>query len=198
MKVIFEGVNDQEMMSKIKEYHDKAVAKFKENGGVWPEEVKGEEPAPVRVKLNSRMRSCGGRAKGMFYIDINYRLYLDNPEELENTYVHELAHIFCQRKYSFKVGHAREWKMAMTMMGQEPSRCHNLKVDHLRNSRKSFEYSCGCERYTHRLGPKRNQKALSRLVSSGSTGYSCRDCKKPLLPRKLAAHLDETKQLLNI
>lgn len=182
MKIVFSGVQDQEMQDRIQAMHDKAIATFKENGGEWPEESNGSEVAPVRVTLNHRMRSSGGRAKGMFYIDINYRLFLENPEKLENTYVHELAHIYCQRKYSKKIGHGVEWKVAMTMMGQAPSRCHSMDTSSLSRKKVNHSrhiYACDCREveFSH----VRHGKSRKYFESSGKAYYSCQRCGKGLL-----------------
>ena len=56
----------------------------------------------ITVNLNTRMRSCGGRA---FYnnnhIHINYRLFNDNEDnDLRNTFTHELAHLIAHHIYN--------------------------------------------------------------------------------------------------
>ena len=161
------GVRDHEMVKKIMEYHEKAMNLFiaakPELRGV--EEIKNS----VRVLLNPRMRSCGGKARQGNVIEINFRLHKDNPQELEDTYVHELAHIVCQRIYPRERGHGYIWQRVMLQMGQQPTRCHNMDTTKYKAKRKKYIYECGCRDHIE-LSSVRHGR-----INNGAS-YRCRSC----------------------
>ena len=196
MKIRFEGVKDEEMQTKINQMHEKALKILQDNGLSFPEEVTkevgyagnrvkitGKTPEFLRVNLNNRMRSTAGRAFGGYRIDINYRLFKEQPDhELEDTYVHELAHIYCHLTFEHNVAHGHEWRNAMRMMGQEPSRCHSLDVSHLKAKRtvRKVRFKCGC--CERDLTMRYYNRYVRYSKDDGESPFTCNKCGEDLHP----------------
>jgi len=137
--LIFKGVQDLEMQKRIEIFHSEAIERLNSN-------FDSKILYGVDITLNNRMRSVSGRAKGKIYINLNYRLFKkeENYDYLRQTYLHELAHLICHRKYKCKKGHGKEWKSVMKILGADPKRCHKMDVSELRIKRKRFSYKCSC------------------------------------------------------
>lgn len=166
------GSKDLDMQKKIIEFHEKAMEKLKEKRPELFE--KDNFKRSVRIVLNHRMRSCAGKARSGNVVEINYRLHKDNPQELEDTYVHELAHIVCQRCYPRERGHGYTWQNVMSNMGLVPTRTHNLDVSKYKAKRKKYIYACSC----------RNDIELSSVrhgkINKGAS-YTCTRCRTSLV-----------------
>src|SRR5437763_4423245 len=86
----------------------------------------------LRVKWNSRLKSCAGRADYRSkLISLNPLLHGHGDEEVRRTLLHELAHLLAQ----FRVGrrriapHGQEWRRACQDLGiGDEKRCHNLPL----------------------------------------------------------------------
>lgn len=166
-------VQDEEMFSKIQEYHEKAMKLFLENlGNHIPEKYKGSLDCPLRVILSKSLRTSGGNAKQGMFITLNYRLFKQNPDDLEWVYVHELAHIICQRFFHSERGHGRWWQAVNRSMGFEPQRTHNLNVEGLSGNRREFRYYCGCTVHT--------VSAIKHNRMMKGQGRRCKSCKGSL------------------
>lgn len=132
----------------------------------------------ITVTWNPRMRSRLGVAKyGPRTIELNARLLEDNPSELLDTFIHELAHIVTNDVYGNGTrfnkikGHGREWRQVMRMFGAKPEQYHHLNVDHLKHKRKKFVATCGCSDRHHTVGIIRKNK-----IDKGAR-YVCKICK---------------------
>ena len=162
--ISFYGQADSLMRLKVKALHEQAIQ-------VLPEIANYR----IFITLNPRMRSCGGRAKvrGEYgYIDLNYRLFVDNPDQLKQTYLHELAHVVQRKRHGYDKrvkSHGIEWQRIMRDFGLNPDRCHSMDVSAYKSKRKRFLYKCGCQ--THALSSIRHNKMLR-----GQARYSCTQC----------------------
>jgi SprT protein len=103
------------------------------------------------------------------FVTLNHRLMKQNMNDLEWIYVHELAHIICQRLYPRERGHGRTWKFINTVLGFEPSRTHALNTEGLKAKRTKYNYRCNCR--IHSVGA-----TIHKRISSGAR-YTCKDCK---------------------
>lgn len=83
----------------------------------------------LRVEWNARLKSCAGRADFRArLISLNPRLH-DYPDEIEGTFLHELAHILAQLRAGRRriSPHGSEWRQACRDLGiANEKRCHNL------------------------------------------------------------------------
>lgn len=167
-------VQDSEMFSLLSDYHAKAMSKFMSYmGSRLTEEQKQKLSAPLKITLSKSLRSSGGNAsKGMF-ITLNYRLMKQNMADLEWIYVHELAHIICQRIYTFERGHGGTWRQVNSAMGFEPSRTHSLNTEGLTPKMKTYNYHCGCQ--VHKVSARKHNSI------QGGRGRICRKCKGALV-----------------
>ncbi len=128
---------------------------------------------PLLVVWNYRMRSCAGRAIAGTTIHLNYRLLIHNPEELQATYYHELAHIWAYCLYGSR-GHDQQWQTLMAWLGESATRTHRMNVTHLAYRQKRYLYRCDCQ--PHYLSAHRHAKIQRGLV------YRCRTCEAKLWP----------------
>lgn len=182
----FSGVVDEDMQKKIESFHKKAIDNFKKSGGVFgilngngTVHTEIEEHVVV-VKLNNRMRSTAGTARGLWNIDLNYRLLAENQHELESTYVHELAHIFCNVMFRRRVNHGPEWKKVMSDMGQSPDVYHKMDCKKLRRKRYRYIHTCDCEEREFRLTKQKFEKSMRHIERYTVSQYYCPTCKKTL------------------
>jgi len=167
-------VQDQEMFSLIESYHNKAIAKFMEAvGDKLTESQKKTMECPVRVTLSNSLRTSGGNARMGMFITLNYRLMKQNMNDLEWIYVHELAHIICQRLYPREKGHGRTWKSVNSLLGFDPKRTHRLNTEGLAPKTKTFVYHCGC--MTHTVSARKH-----KMMQSGRSRI-CKSCRGTLV-----------------
>ena len=101
----------------------------------------------INIDLSKRLKTSGGNAKTSLvsdyaHISLNYRLftstadYRKNPEHIENTYLHELAHVIATRYYRKPCGHSKDWRDIFISLGGNGERCHTMDVSHLRPKRR--------------------------------------------------------------
>ena len=105
----------------------------------------GRIAGEIRVEWNSRLTSCAGRVDYRAKrISLNPLLVDHGPEEVERTFLHELAHLLAQ----FRAGrkrirpHGREWRQACHDLGiGNEHRCHTLPLPVRRRLRR-YLYRC--------------------------------------------------------
>lgn len=76
----------------------------------------------VQVELATDLKTRAGEAcfKDNL-IRINYEMHKNNPQELRNTYGHELCHILARLLYGWRIkGHGKEWKALSRAIGVRP------------------------------------------------------------------------------
>ena len=105
----------------------------------------GRIASQVRVEWNSRLTSCAGR------VDYRAKLISLNPllvdhgrEEIERTFLHELAHLLAQFRAGRKriLPHGNEWRRACHDLGiGDEKRCHTLPLPVRRRLRR-YLYRC--------------------------------------------------------
>jgi SprT protein len=87
----------------------------------------------IPITFSNRMTKSAGNFKwngfsGSITLS-NVLLELNKEAFIADTVGHELAHYFAHIVYGRSVqAHGKEWKSIMKMLGQEPSRCHSMKV----------------------------------------------------------------------
>ncbi len=113
------------------------------------------------IELNSRMRSTAGRANyTQNKIILNNRLLSDNPDHLEQTFVHELAHLISYALHGRAgTGHGPNWKRVMRTLGYSPDRTHSLDTSGLRRVH-SVKGIARCSCRTYNLKARRFNKIL--------------------------------------
>jgi predicted SprT family Zn-dependent metalloprotease len=99
----------------------------------------------LRVEWNQRMRSCAGRADyRALLISLNPLLLTHGQNEVDRTFLHELAHLLAQFRAGRKriLPHGPEWRRACVNLGiGDEKRCHDLPFAISRRSRR-FLYRC--------------------------------------------------------
>lgn len=109
--------------------------------------------ATVTVAYSRRMVGTAGNANLRTQrITLNARLLAQNPQALQTTLIHELAHLLTYQLHKHH-GHGRPWQIVMLQLGQAPQRCHRLDVSGLRRGRKRPKSL-----------QQRASRALSRLI----------------------------------
>ena len=64
-----------------------------------------------------------------------------SQQDKENTVKHETCHLIARAKYGKVVSHGEQWKQTMLRAGQEPIRCHSIKLP-----QKTIDVVCtGCK-----------------------------------------------------
>lgn len=124
------------------------------------------------IVFNPRMRTTAGRAKYLANeIELNATLLTKHPEEFDDTFVHELAHLIAVKHYGIKgKGHNRYWQHVMRSLGYKPTRTHNLDVSDVKR-RHAVICLAKCNRRTDiKIKPVRYKRILN------GTKYRCRAC----------------------
>lgn len=130
-------------------------------------------PDPA-VTFKVRGRTCWGRAYlREWKVDFNILAHSLNPQSIEDTAAHEVAHLVAYRLYGDR-GHGYAWKRVMRNLGRAPERCVPNKVVDVPPARKvkTFKYVCKCRSWD--LTSIRHNRILK-----GRT-YSCPDCRTKL------------------
>jgi len=156
----FCGVNNPIMRAEMKEAYAKYI-------DIYPQ----FKDRLIEVKLSSGMRSRAGYARyATDYIQINYRLFCKYPENLIQTFGHEIAHLFSYWLHGEEGrGHKHCWKKVMHKFGLEDRRCHKMKTKRARWRR--FTAYCGCEDKTF---------SLTKTKYYSCEFYKCKKCNEPL------------------
>ncbi len=127
-------------VSDLKALRAKLLAKFND--------VRLTKVETCQIEINNRMRSTAGRATiSLNRIQLNGRLLSNNPEHLEQTFAHELAHLISYALYGATdgSGHGSNWQRVMHTMGYSPDRTHSLDVSGLRHEHKAVaKAKCLC------------------------------------------------------
>lgn len=132
---------------------------------------------------------------GKFQIRLHPAALLTYGDDyIEDTVVHEFAHLVQQQNYPRSQAHGKEWKGVMIAFGKDPKRCHTMDLEFANNHYnsvvkgikgstvtptktrqvKTFKYKCGC--MTHELSSIRHNKVLK-----GTGSYSCKHCNTKLV-----------------
>lgn len=89
--------------------------------------------------------------------------------EKENTVKHETCHLIARTKYGKVQSHGEQWKQTMLRAGQQPLRCHSIKLP-----KKTIDVICtGCK-LVIAMGSRRAVK-----MKQGQK-YLCKICKSPV------------------
>lgn len=145
----------------------------------WPiicEKISLDLPCP-RVVFSSRLKKCAGLAS-VSRNTVKYSTYfmsIVSRTQYERTIVHELAHIAIDRLHRQRMCHSAPWKNLMVSLGVDSSRCHSYPVQRTR-----YQTKCLCGK-TITFG-----KIVYRRILIGTYRYSCRDCRRRVLPENVA------------
>jgi len=98
------------------------------------------------VRYNRRMRTRAGAAwLRERRIDLNPRLLARHPEQVHETFAHELAHLVVFVRFGRDVRpHGCEWQQLMLDAGFEPSRCHRMDVTGLGRKKRKYWFLYLC------------------------------------------------------
>lgn len=134
------------------------------------------------ILFNLRGRSAGqlrfnktGRQRD-FCLRFNGSLLDQNRSDFFNEVIpHEVAHLFAYIVYGTKIKpHGKEWRDIMaTVFGLAGRVTHNFDVPP--QTRKLFNYACGCEGKAHELTAIRHNR-----VRQNKANYRCRVCAEVL------------------
>lgn len=128
----------------------------------------------IRVEWNSRLTSCAGRADyRRKLISLNPLLANHGSEEIERTFLHELAHLLAQSRAGRKriLPHGQEWQQACLDLGiGEEKRCHNLSLPVRRRVRRYLYHCPNCRRDFPRVRPARRAVACLACCRAHNRG----------------------------
>jgi len=122
--------------------------------------------------------SLKGKVAGVAYTrrpEVRYNLVIASKSENKNQFLnqtvpHEVAHVVVSTVFPFAKAHGNEWKNVMkNVFGCEPARCHNMKTESARKTRK-FSYACKCG-IPHIVGVVRHNRQRA-----GTSNYICSKC----------------------
>lgn len=174
----------EKVQKKIDELQMVAKVKF---GKVVPNVV-------IRYDLTS-IRTAGMAITSPFLGKFEIRLHpaalLEYKDDyIEDTVVHEFAHLVQKQHFVNSQPHGNEWKRVMISFGKDPQRCHNMNlgtaISNYNSSlkgayapvktrtTKTFTYKCGCQE--HELTSIRHNKVLK-----GTGSYRCNKCGQKLV-----------------
>lgn len=137
--------------------------------------LKAEFALSAEVVFNPRMRTSAGRAHfKQNLIELNKELLGRHPEHLEQTVVHEFAHLIAHAVFGHRLGggHGYGWKRTMTILGFPADRCHDLEVsaDKRRPHKIRAYVKCNCENGLHAI----KTKLYNKIQVGGK--YRCKRC----------------------
>ena len=153
-------------------YHVKAVDKI------------AETFQTLEITNNGRMRSTAGtaltnRVLKHGTIKMNKRLFSTSGtiKDFENTFLHELAHLYVNFLHQKQCGHNNEWRRFFKLIGGDGNRCHNMFTDHLKAKRTKYVYECKCPNLSriHHLSQVRHNKIQNKQYR-----YRCAKCREVL------------------
>lgn len=113
------------------------------------------------------------RRELMFQISIAEKA---GDDFINDTPAHEVAHYIERELYGTvysdsgrRIMHGRRWKDIMRyVMNQDPNRCHNFDVSHVKRVRNTFDYCC-VNGHTHTLS-----SVIHNRMVSGKKNYRCK------------------------
>jgi predicted SprT family Zn-dependent metalloprotease len=122
--------------------------------------------ADITIELNPRLRTTAGRAywKTRRLVELNPVIFQfeENRDELRDTVLHELAHIWAR-----KGGHGKEWKILAHVLGAKPEPYHAMRAGVRLNRRVRYWGRCFvCGRWVKLSAVRRN-----RIVRGLATYY---------------------------
>lgn len=173
----FQGVQDKEFQDLIETYHNQFMFNIQDFiRDYYPEHLHNILTNPPTVELSNRLATRAGSANTKTkVIKLNYRLHKLHPEQLRDTYGHELAHIVSKVLTPNCSSHGREWRHIMKHFGLTSERCHNMNVSGLKRQVKRYIYTCSCKEYMLTTRKHERQNRYDYPV------FSCRKCYKGLV-----------------
>lgn len=130
----------------------------------------------LEVDFSMRLETCAGKA---YYrknrISIHYRLLKEKPQELRETYGHELAHLLVDIRIGKDArNHGRHWQNTMRDLGLKPEIYHKMCVASFRRPKVRHLFGCSiCVREFY----------LTKYKANNSHRYKCR-CGGSLIPKQ--------------
>lgn len=140
-----------------------------------------EASEKVRVRWNPRMRSTAGTAYPLkTLICINPKLIPFGDEEIERTFLHELAHLLAHARAGRRriAPHGAEWQKACRDLGMaDETRCHTLPLPRRKVVRRHLYRCPACGKLVPRVKPIRHKVACLACCRAHSRGqYDERFC----------------------
>lgn len=177
----FIGKCDTKFRNIIKQEHAKIMSILESH---YPEEL-AEINIKLTVELSGRLAVTAGSARSFrcgddarkFYkhlVKMNYRLLSANPEEIPNTYAHELMHVLATVLYG-RVGHNWRWKNLMRLIGHSEERCHSMATAAFARKKTRYVYGCPTCNNRYNLTKPKHQKQQRWGF------YSCRKCRAEIV-----------------
>lgn len=129
---------------------------------------KSFEKIPVKCNIK-------GKTAGMYcwkgsesYLRFNLEIFKNNPDAIEQTVIHEVAHYITHSLHGKVKPHGVEWKNVMRGFGvKNPKRTHSYECKSAYG--KIFKYKCDCQEFDF-------TKIRHNKVLRGAQ-YICRKCK---------------------
>ena len=126
------------------ELKNKVSAKIKECRDVIMNHY-GQDIEPGKISYTARGTVGGTTNPSTYEIRLNPVFLGHYKEEFVNdTVVHEYAHVVALKLYPNSKPHGKEWKKLMRLLGVEPTRCHSYNNQLIYEKRATRTYMCTC------------------------------------------------------
>lgn len=136
-----------------------------------------EPPRIIWRAMGVRRAGYARYSDNSITLNSNYLRSKDWKDFLDDTPLHELAHIIAMKVYG-EPGHKKMWKMVCYTLGLKGNRCHNFStpedVHIITRKRKTYKAHCECMEHTI------SSVKYNRIVR-GTQTYICIHCRKRLI-----------------
>ena len=127
----------------------------------------------ISFKLKGRRAGYASYHRNKIALN-NEMLHANGDVFIQDTPGHEAAHLIAYHVHGFDIKpHGVEWKKVMSVIGQQPSRCHSFEVV------TRHQYFCKCSDRIFISTQKHNKILTRRCV------YYCKNCKETIRWSKL-------------
>lgn len=169
------------MIPQLETAHIRAMIRLRDIYTTAEAQARLDRVDNVSVELSERMGTCAGRAymrrtKESYRnlsVRLNARLLHINKDELIPTYLHELAHLVANMLWCKSIGHKREWKEVMAVLGVNDERCHTMNISAFAAPQKKFTYVCTkCDK-KFKVSKVKHKRAQDKMESLGMYIFAC-------------------------
>lgn len=115
---------------------------------------------------------CKSGTREQYSIDLNPILLMENVNEfIEDTVVHELAHVITWELHPKSKPHGKEWQDTMILFGAAPDRLHNFDVTTIKENRTPRKrkakhlWRCGCGGAEIVVTDKKHDDMIAKFVT---------------------------------
>ena len=122
----------------------------------------GHDIKPGKISYTARGTVGGTTNPSTYEIRLNPVFLGHYKDEFVNdTVVHEYAHVATLKLHPDATPHGKEWKQIMRLLGVEPTRCHAYDNELIYEKRATRSYMCTCCYQTINVDREAHKKIMS-------------------------------------